>query len=103
MTRRKGEITCNDLKRKWPHHVSLPAEKVQDPVNRQAISCAAGVLSAAQVTYSIRRDDTDFEVFCFAKSPNALHGGGLRPLSFATFRPRTRRHSHCWRLPLHRL
>jgi hypothetical protein len=44
---RKGEITRGDLKRKWPHHAPLPAEKVQDPVNREVIFCAAGVLSGS--------------------------------------------------------
>jgi hypothetical protein len=84
MTRRKGEITRGNLKRKWPHHAALPAEKVRDPANREVIFCTVGVLSASPLTYSLRRDHSDFVVLCFGKpkdgrpSPSASVGNGCR-------------------------
>jgi hypothetical protein len=80
MTRGKGGITRNDLKRKWPrsriipqflHHVALPAEKARDPVDREVIFCAAGVLSATPLTYSMRHDHSHVVLFCFAESEDA--------------------------------
>jgi hypothetical protein len=70
ITRRQGEATRDDLKRKWPHHVALPAEKVRDPVNREVIFCAAGVLSAAPLT--IPCAVMTATSWCFAKSRGAV-------------------------------
>jgi hypothetical protein len=65
MTRRKGEVTRSDLKRKWPHHVVLPADKVRGLANSGLVRGFADTLSVAPLTYSLRRNDSDFIVFCF--------------------------------------
>jgi hypothetical protein len=71
MTRRKGEIRRADLKRNWPHHVVLTADKVRGLDNFAMVHDFANTLSEAPRTYWLRRMDADYIVFCFAKPEDA--------------------------------
>src|SRR5258708_7152755 len=55
MTRRKGEITLPEIKRHWPHHVALSADKVRGVMNSHIVWSFAQSLSAAPRPYSLHR------------------------------------------------
>jgi hypothetical protein len=42
MTRRKGKITRPQIKRKWPYHVAMSANKVRGVRNSQIVWSLAG-------------------------------------------------------------
>ena len=60
MTLRKGEISQAQLRREWPHHVALCAEKVRGLKNSEVIRGFADTLSVAPRTYALRRGDLDY-------------------------------------------
>jgi hypothetical protein len=71
MTLRTGKIIRARLQREWPYHVALSVDKVRGLMNSEIVHDGAAALSAAPMTYSVRRDDLDFVVFCFAKPEDA--------------------------------
>ena len=70
----KGEITRSDLQREWPHYVAMPAEKVLGLKNSEVVRSVAASLSAAPLTYSLRRNEAT--TWCSA-SPRGGRGGVL--------------------------
>jgi len=66
-----GRINRGDLKRHWPHHVALPANKARGVMNSQIVWSFAETLSAAPRPYFLCRDDGDYVVFCFTKPEDA--------------------------------
>jgi len=69
--RDKGRNRPGRLKRNWPHHVALPAEKVHGVANSAAVRGFAHTLSAAPMQLHMRRGHSDFVVFCFTKPEDA--------------------------------
>jgi hypothetical protein len=71
MTRRMGEITLAEIKRKWPHPVALASEKGRALKNSEVVRGFADTLSVAPRSCSLRRNYAEFVVFCFATQEDA--------------------------------
>jgi hypothetical protein len=68
---RKGEALQARLRHQWPHHVALSADKIRGHKNYDVVYAFAEAFSVAPRTFSMRRDDLNFLVFCFAKAEDA--------------------------------
>jgi hypothetical protein len=68
---RKGEILQARIRHQWPHHVALSADQIRGHKNYDVVHAFAEAFSGAPRTFSMRRDDLDFVVFCFAKPEDA--------------------------------
>ena len=72
MGRRKGEITSAAIDRDFPFQVALAADQVSGK-SFELIQIACVALSCAPRNHSVRRDDRQYIVFCFATEIDA-HG-----------------------------
>jgi len=78
---RKGELTKAMMDRQWPHQIALPAYRcLGHNYLTMRFFCEAERLSLCPRTHSLRRDDQDVLVFCFAERAHAeqflTHFGG---------------------------
>lgn len=62
-------ITMRRLYREWPHHVAVTAKAHRD--HHETMRSISRELSVAPRTYSFRRGNIEYIVFCFAKSNHA--------------------------------
>jgi hypothetical protein len=70
MIYRKGELSKGIIDRDWPHQIALPAERCMGG-NYVTIRLFCEGLSLCPRGHCFHRDNTDMNVFCFAKRADA--------------------------------
>ena len=92
--RRKGELTGAGIDRGYPHQVAVAATLCAGR-NYRTIHAFCETLSLAPRGHTVRRDDVDYLVFCFAEKGHAdlfaAHFGGEK------FNPKDRGRGANWR------
>jgi hypothetical protein len=69
MISRRSELTSARLAREWPHWVAVRADQVAAHHGEMLAFC--GSLSLAPRHPTVRRNDVDYVVFCFADPDHA--------------------------------
>jgi hypothetical protein len=96
MTSRKGEMTSAQLDREFPYQVALPASQCTVNRDAQLIELACIQLEAAPRRHTVRHNDTDYLVFCFAQE---FQANMFRELTKGEpFDPQTRGRGRRWHL-----
>jgi len=70
MSRRKGELSESGIDRGWPHQVAVRASATKGAQHAAALEFCKN-LSLAPRKHSFRRDDQDWNVWCFAEEAHA--------------------------------
>ena len=92
MTARKGELTKAQLDRDFPHQVAVPAWRCAESSGGRQIQIFCANLRIAPRHHTVRRNDKDFIVYCFADPQQyfqAAFGG-------ETFKPSERGRGRSW-------
>ena len=69
MISRGSQLTSARLAREWPHWVAVRADQVA--AHRGEMLAFCGSLSLAPRHPTVRRNDVDYVIFCFADSDHA--------------------------------
>jgi hypothetical protein len=68
---RKGELSKTQLDRDFPHQVAVSADRCTGKADGPAIHLFCFQANVAPRHHTVRRDDKDFIVYCFADKDHA--------------------------------